>query len=158
LQLDWEVIPGLSESVGRCNSSVVSNYGYDIVEKTRDAIRMFRGGTALFAEPVTPIKCGGAPQKIMYLAEETFRKNGVRDKSRVMFLNAKTSLFSSPYYGEALERICAARGIEIRLGHELVELRRDRFEAVVRDHSTKEVYALRYDMINVTPPVSAPDF
>jgi hypothetical protein len=36
---------------------------------------------------------------------------------------------SSPYYSGALERICAERDIEIRLSHELVELRPDRFEA-----------------------------
>jgi sulfide:quinone oxidoreductase len=138
LMLDWNAIPGLTESVGRRNTGVVSNYGYDIVEKTWDAIRNFRGGVALFTEPITPIKCGGAPQKVMYLAEETFRKNGVRDKSRVMFINAKTTLFSSPYYGEALERICGDRGIQIRLGHELVQL--------------------RPDMIHVTPPMKAPDF
>jgi sulfide:quinone oxidoreductase len=158
LKLDWDAIPGLAASVGRRNTGVVSNYGYDIVEKTWEAIRMFRGGTALFTEPITPIKCGGAPQKIMYLAEEMFRKNGVRDKSKVIFVNAKTSLFSSPYYGKALERICDERDIEIRLGHELVELRPDRFEAVIRDLSTREVYAIRYDMIHVTPPMSAPDF
>jgi sulfide:quinone oxidoreductase len=75
-----------------------------------------------------------------------------------MFINAKTTLFSSPYYGEALERICGDRGIQIRLGHELVQLRPDRFEAVFRDHSTTEVYDIRYDMIHVTPPMKAPDF
>jgi sulfide:quinone oxidoreductase len=43
-----------------------------------DVIRGFKGGKAVFVLPKLPIKCGGAPQKVMYLAEETFRKNGIR--------------------------------------------------------------------------------
>jgi sulfide:quinone oxidoreductase len=33
------------------------------------------GGKAIFTLPTMPIKCGGAPQKIMYLSEATWRKN-----------------------------------------------------------------------------------
>ena len=71
--LQWSKIPGLAESVGKPGTGVVSNYSYETVASTWEAIRSFRGGTALFTEPLTPVKCGGAPQKIMYLAEEAFR-------------------------------------------------------------------------------------
>jgi sulfide:quinone oxidoreductase len=158
LQLDWQAIPGLVESLGVPETGVVSNYSYATVERTWDAIRNFRGGTALFTEPITPIKCGGAPQKIMYLAEDMFRRNGVREKTQVIFLNAKQALFSSPYYGEALAKICAERGIEIRLGNELIALRPEAHEAMVRDTKTGQESAMHYDMIHVTPPMSAPDF
>ena len=65
IQIDWNVIPGLSESVGKPGSGVCSNYSYETVNSTWDAIRNFTGGTAIFTQPGTPIKCGGAPQKIM---------------------------------------------------------------------------------------------
>lgn len=158
LQLDWDAIPGLAESVGRPGTGVVSNYSYDTVERTWATIREFRGGTALFTEPITPIKCGGAPQKVMYLAEETFRRHGIRNRTNVIFLNAKASLFSAPHYGESLARICRERDIEVRLGTELIALRPDHHEAIVRDTGTKREMVLNYDMIHVTPPMSAPDF
>ena len=154
----WTRIPGLAESVGKPDTGVVSNYSYDTVASTWEAIRSFRGGTALFTEPLTPVKCGGAPQKIMYLAEEAFRAHGVRDKSRVVFMNAKPTLFTAPYYIPALERVIKRRGMEVQLGQELVALRRDAREAVFTDVKTGTEQVVRYDMIHVTPPLSPPDF
>ena len=156
--LQWTKIPGLKESVGKPATGVTSNYSYDTVTSTWDAIRSFRGGTALFTEPVTPVKCGGAPQKIMYLAEEAFRANGVREKSRVVFMNAKPTLFTAPYYIPALERVINSRGMEVQLGQELVALRIDAREAVFRDVKTGTEQVMRYDMIHVTPPMSPPEF
>lgn len=154
----WTKIPGLATSVGKPGSGVVSNYSYETVESTWKAIRSFRGGTALFTEPLTPVKCGGAPQKIMYLAEETFRANGVRDTSRVVFLNAKPALFTAPYYVPALERVIESRGMEVQLGQELVVLRPDAREAVFRDVKARTEQVLRYDLIHVTPPMAPPEF
>jgi len=154
----WGKIPGLAESVARNGSGVTSNYSYETVASTWEAIRSFRGGTALFTEPLTPVKCGGAPQKIMYLAEEAFRSNGVRDKSRVLFMNAKPVLFTAPYYIPALERVIKSRGMEVQLGQDLVALRPDVKEAVFRDVKAGTEQVIRYDMIHVTPPLSPPDF
>ena len=154
----WSKIPGLAESVGKPGTDVVSNYSYDTVASTWDAIRSFDGGTALFTEPLTPVKCGGAPQKIMYLAEEAFRARGVRDKSRVVFMNAKPTLFSAPYYIPALERVIKSRGIEVQLGQDLVALRPHVREAVFRDVNSGAEQVISYDMIHVTPPLGPPDF
>jgi sulfide:quinone oxidoreductase len=154
----WTKIGGLAESVGKPGTGVVSNYSYETVSSTWEAIRSFRGGTALFTEPVTPVKCGGAPQKIMYLAEEAFRANGVRDKSRVVFMNAKQTLFTAPYYIPALERVINSRGMEVQLGRELVALRPDAREAVFRDVKAGAEQVMRYDMIHVTPPMGPPEF
>ncbi len=157
IQLDWHKIPGLAESVGKPGTGVVSNYSYDTVSSTWEAIRTFKGGTAIFTDPKTAVKCGGAPQKIMYLAEESFRKQGVRDNSRVIFMNAKPTNFTAPAYGVTLRKICEERGIEIQLEHELVELRPDTREAVFRKSDGSDV-VMHYDLIHVTPPQSAPDF
>ena len=154
----WEKIPGLAEAVGKPGTGVTSNYSYETVASTWEAIRSFRGGTAVFTEPLTPVKCGGAPQKIMYLAEEAFRTNGVRDGSRVVFMNAKSTLFTAPYYIPALERVIESRGMEVQLGQELVALRPDPREAVFKDVKTGVEQVMRYDMIHVTPPLGPPGF
>ena len=86
IQIDWGKVEGLKEGVG--SHGICSNYDYRTVDYTWECLRNFRGGTALFTNPSTPVKCGGAPQKIMYLADDHFRKAGVRDGSRVVFASA----------------------------------------------------------------------
>ncbi len=55
---------------------VCSNYSNETVTKTFPALQQLKEGNAIFTFPNTPIKCAGAPQKIMYLAEHYLRKVG----------------------------------------------------------------------------------
>ncbi|MEM9489286.1 MAG: FAD/NAD(P)-binding oxidoreductase, partial [Myxococcota bacterium] len=77
IQLDWGEIRGLRQALG--TDGVCSNYSYDTVETTWRFLREMDRGNAVFTFPATPIKCAGAPQKIMWLAEHHLRRRGVRD-------------------------------------------------------------------------------
>lgn len=156
LQLDWNKVKGLPEALGK--DGVCSNYRYDIVDKTFEFIRDFKGGKAIFTQPNTPIKCGGAPQKIAYLAEDYFRKNGLREKADIQFISGAGVLFTSPYYVPALEEHIKNTGIGYKLKHNLTEIRAESKEAVFQDLDTNEEFVQKYDLIHVTPPMGAPDF
>ncbi len=156
IQVDWGKIPGLSESVGR--NGVCSNYSYDTVTSTWDNIRNFKGGTAIFTHPVPPLKCGGAPQKIMYLADSYFRKSGVRDKSEIIYCSAIANIFQVKRYADTLEKVIERKGIVTKYRTNLIALRTDTKEAVFKHLDTGEESVLRYDMIHVTPPQSSPEF
>lgn len=156
IQLDWDAIAGLHETLGK--HGVCSNYAYETVDSTWESIRNFKGGTAIFTFPATLIKCAGAPQKIMYLAEHAFRRQGVREKSRVIFASAGAAIFGVPKYRAALEKIVAARGIETMFQHDLVEVRGAAKEAVFVNKADGSHTSVKYDMLHVTPPQSAPDF
>lgn len=156
IQINWDRIPGLKESMGK--NGVCSNYSYDSVNSTWDNIRNLKSGVALFTQPETPIKCGGAPQKIMYLAEHYFQKQGVRNKVTVKFGSAKPRIFPVDKYALCLEKIIADRKIETMFEHQLVELRPDAKEAVFRNLAAESEVVQNYDMIHVTPPMSAPSF
>ncbi len=158
IQIDWDAIPGLAQAVGKPDTGVCSNYSYRTVESTWQNLQAFKGGTAIFTQPNTPIKCGGAPQKIMYLSDDHFRRSGVRDKTNVIFASASGGIFSVPKYANALNRVIARRGIETRYQHNLVELHPSNRQAVFERLDTGERVTLDYDMIHVTPPQSAPDF
>ena len=134
IQLDWHKIDGVTEALGQ--GGVVSNYRYDLVDSTWQTLRTITDGNAIFTFPSTPVKCGGAPQKIMYLAEEAFRTSGVRDRSRVLFMNAKPTIFTSPYYVPAIEKVIRTRGMEAQLGQELIAVRPEAHEAVFKDVKT----------------------
>jgi sulfide:quinone oxidoreductase len=155
IQIDWSKIRGLQESLG--HDAVCSNYAYRYVDYTWECIRSFRGGTALFTMPNTAVKCGGAPQKIMYLADDHFRKSGVREKSSVVFASAQGSLFAVEKYRKTLEAVAARKQIDARFKLNLVEVRGAAKEAVFEHLDNKEQVVVPYDMLHVTPPMSAPD-
>src|ERR1035437_4680400 len=100
IELNWDAVAGLRGNVGR--NDVVSNYEYDQCERTWEAIRNFKGGTALFVMPPPPIKCAGAPQKIAYLADEAFRRQGVRNKTLIIYASATPGIFAVEKYAEPL--------------------------------------------------------
>ncbi|HQW50981.1 MAG TPA: FAD/NAD(P)-binding oxidoreductase [Tepidiformaceae bacterium] len=156
IQINWGAIPGLVESLGK--DGVCSNYSYDTVDKTWEFISTFKGGTAVFTQPSTPIKCAGAPQKIAYLADDAFRKQGVRDGSTMIFTNGGPKLFSVEKYAKTLYKVVERKGIDLRLRTELAEIRGGAKEAVFKNLDSGEMSTVKYDMIHVTPPMSAPDF
>lgn len=159
LQVDWNKIKGLIETIGK--NGVCSNYSFDTVPYTWSAISEFQGGKALFTFPNTPVKCGGAPQKIMYLAEDYFRKNGLREKSEVSFFSAGANIFAVPKYAKALEGVIEKRGIKTHYKMNLVAVdgakKEATFEVLGPNGPTGEKRVEKFDMIHVTPPMSAPD-
>jgi sulfide:quinone oxidoreductase len=156
IQIDWHKIKGLQESLGR--EGVCSNYSYDSVASTWEFIRDFRGGKAVFTQPNSPVKCAGAPQKIMYLAEHHFRKRGIRERTEITFGTGIAVMLGAKHYGDVLAEVAAKRGIEVRFKHDLTEIRPGSREAVFRDLDNDKEVVLSYDLIHVTPPMSAPDF
>ena len=156
IQLDWGKVKGLPEALGK--DGVCSNYSYDVVDKTWEFIRSFQGGDAIFTFPAGGVKCGGAPQKIMYLADDAFRRSGVRERSRITFASASPSIFAVPKYAPVLSRIIERKGITTRFQHNLIEVRPPSREAVFQRLDNNEEVVLHYDFLHVAPPQSAPDF
>jgi sulfide:quinone oxidoreductase len=155
IQLDWGKIKGLEGHLGK--DGICSNYSYDHVESTWRFLRGFSGGNAVFTFPSTPVKCAGAPQKIMYLADDALRRSGVRDRSKVIYASAAAGIFGVRHYAAALEPIVKRKGIETHFKHDLVEVRPASKEAVFRHLETKEERVIGYELLHVVPPQSAPD-
>ncbi|MFH6604425.1 FAD/NAD(P)-binding oxidoreductase [Maribacter algicola] len=116
LTYDFSLVPGLGEAMDK--GVVCSNYTDP--KHTWEVIKNFKGGTALFTQPTTPIKCGGAPQKIMYLAESHFRKSGVRKKTDVVFATGGTVIFGVKEVAETLMKVVDRKDINLRFHHKLV--------------------------------------
>lgn len=156
IQLDWDKVEGLREAVG--HDGVCSNYSYETVNSTWDNIRNFKGGAAIFTQPPPPFKCGGAPQKIMYLADSYFRQSGAREQSEIIYCSAAPVSFHVAKYAASMDKVIARKAIETRYKHNLVALRPASKEAVFKNLDSGAEVVLKYDMIHVTPPQSAPDF
>ena len=157
LKLDWGKIAGLEGNLGK--NGIVSIYEYDQVDACAEAINTFKGGSAIFVMPPTPIKCAGAPQKIMYLAEEIFRKTGVRAKTKVYFVTNGKAMFGIPFFAQALAKIVKERGIEPVYQRRLIGV--DAFNKVAIFMATDDQGKMteekrRYDLLHVVPSMSAP--
>jgi sulfide:quinone oxidoreductase len=153
LKLDWDGIAGLKETLGR--NGVCSNYHVDAAEYSWQCLQEFRGGTALFSQPPMPIKCAGAPQKIMYLAADYWRKRGCLSQSRIEFCLAGDVLFGVPFFVPPLKDAVKEYGIVVNYKYHLKTIdgpaKTAIFTATAADGTTSEE-AKRFDMIHVVPP------
>jgi len=160
IQLDWDKVRGLREAL-ESRPNVSSNYDVRWAPKTWEMLRAFQGGTALFTHPATPVKCAGAPQKIMYLAADHFRARGLGDRAHVVFASAAKAIFGVKEYAAVLEGVVKRYGIDTRFQHNLVEVRGEKNEAVFTRalaEGGSEQVVLPYELLHVCPPQSAPDF
>ncbi len=157
IQLNWDAIYGLTETLGR--NGVTSNYHQDFAPYTWELVRQFRGGTAIFTQPAGAVKCPGAPQKALYLAADHFRRHGIHADS-LQFRSGAASIFGVPMFAEVLNKVLAGYGAEPHYGSVLVGVRGA--EKIAVFESRRDGQAVReevpFDLLHVVPPQSAPDF
>lgn len=160
IQLNWDQVKGLSETLGR--NQVTSNYAFELAPYTFQCLQSVREGqVALFTSPSTPLKCGGAPQKITFLAADYFRKKGWKGKVKVDFSTAGKVIFGIRKYADQLQKMVDKYQIEVNYRHDLIAVDGERKTATFKvtdvTGAAHEV-TKHFDMIHVTPPQSAPDF
>ncbi|MBU1659764.1 NAD(P)/FAD-dependent oxidoreductase [bacterium] len=129
---------------------------------------------AVFTDPNTPVKCGGAPKKIMYLTHSRLEEAGVRDKVELTFYPNGGKMFGVPEYHEAILQQFKDRDFKWNYKHNLIEVDTATKTAVFNKHWEEkgafdkdlEEYAIvkmservevKYDFMHVTPPMKAPD-
>ena len=122
LKIAPELVEGLQEAMDK--GVVCSNYTNP--KHTWDTLKNFKGGTALFTQPATPIKCAGAPQKIMYLADDYFKKSGVRNKTDILFALPGGSIFGVKVIADTLMKVIDRKDINVRFFHKLVKVDADK--------------------------------
>ena len=155
IQLNFGGVSGMEEAM--TTSRVSSNYLLASTADTARNIAGFQGGgTALFTQPMGPIKCAGAPQKIAYLAADTWRQKGILKDSRVVLVLPTPGMFGVKVFADALAVVAADYGIEVHLNSEVVEM--DGTHAVVRNNAEGTTTTVDFDMAHVVPPQSAPDW
>ncbi|XP_053810660.1 sulfide:quinone oxidoreductase, mitochondrial [Vidua macroura] len=155
ISLHYEKIKGLPE--GFNYPKIGSNYSAQTVEKTWRALQDFKEGNAIFTFPNTPVKCAGAPQKIMYLSDAYLRKTGKRSKANIMFNTSLGVIFGVKKYADALLEVVKDRNIAVNYKRNLIEVRADKQEAVFENLDKPGVTEVhQYEMLHVTPPMGPP--
>jgi sulfide:quinone oxidoreductase len=174
IQINLDALPGLKETLGKNNVSSV----YVNPEYTWEVLQNFKKGTALFTQAPTPIKCGGAPQKIMYLSDDYFRKTGVRNDINVVFAVPGSVIFGVEPFKSTLMKVVERKDIFLRFYHKLTRIDGENKIAYytitlegkdpdklfynqkdIGEQWTSETeVAIPFDLMHLAPPQSAPDF
>lgn len=173
LIMDTSLIEGLTEAIDK--GVVCSNYTDP--EHTWNVIKNFKGGNAVFTQPTTPIKCGGAPQKIAYLAADYFRKNGLADKTNVVFATPGSVIFGVKPIAQTLMEVIHRYQIHFKPFYAPIKIdgenRKVTFKHVapaenmcvvnegnvLNETSTGDsVIEMPFDMLHLAPPQTAPKF
>ncbi len=118
IKIALELVEGLEDALGK--GAICSNYTDP--DHARDVFNNFKGGTALFTQPATPIKCSGASQKTMYLAEANFKKRGINKKTNIIFAIPGGSVFGVKEIRENLMKVIDRKNINVRFFHKLVKV------------------------------------
>lgn len=158
LQLAWEKIEGLEETLGK--NGVTSNYRHDLASYTWELVSNLRGGQALFTQPGMPIKCAGAPQKAMYLSCDHWQKEGVLDSISVEFNLAGAALFGVPTFVPPLMKYVERYNARLAFQSSLVKVdgpNRTAWFDVTDAEGNVSRQEKRFDVLHVVPPQQAPD-
>lgn len=170
---DLSLIEGLEDAVKK--GVVCSNY---IDPKyTWECLKNFKGGNAVFTQPTTPIKCGGAPQKIMYLTADYLRRNGLDKKSNVVFATPGTVIFGVKRIADTLMKVIHRYNVHFKPFYAPVKIDADKkivyFKSVTPDDNNcivnegnvlgekQQGYSLiemPFDLLHLAPPQTAPKF
>lgn len=173
LVMEPSMIEGLPEALER--GTAVSNYIDP--KKTWKELQKFKGGNAVFTQPATPIKCGGAPQKIAYLAADYLRKNQLASKSKVIFATPGSVIFGVKEIRETLEKVIARYDIKFKPFYTPVKINSDDRTITFKSNSPKDnecvinedtsiselmtpagTMVLPFDFLHLAPPQAAPKF
>lgn len=156
IQLDWHKVEGLKETLGK--NCVTSNYLFDYAPYTWECAQKVKpGDRLLFTNPDTPVKCGGAPQKIMYLLSDYFKKKGILKDLEIHFYSGGGVIFGVKKYADTLNKVIQRYGIKTHFKHVLTKIDGPNHKAWFKD-ADGNIIEERFDFIHVTPPQSAPDF
>ena len=154
LQLDFEKIEGLPATLGKNN--VCTNYLYDYADYTYASLKKVIAGNVIVTKPSTPIKGGVAPENSLFTFDEFF-KNKKKDRPTLILKSALDSLFPVEKYRREIEKQIEKKGISYDLQHELIAVNGPEKTATFKNLATSEIYSLPFEMLLVTPPMSAPD-
>ena len=127
----------------------------------------------LFTHPSTPIKCGGAPKKIMYLANSRLKEAGARENAELTFYPNGGAMFGVPEYHDAIMEQFKREDFKWEFRHNLVRVDKERkiatfdakwqekgpYDPIMRDfevYSKHERVEIPYDFLHITPDAVAP--
>ena len=192
VQLDFERIKGLEEAgralssgnndklldaLGDSICSIYTGQGsvktWEIMQKYIEQAKSGKKTKFIFTHPSTPIKCGGAPKKIIYLTNARLKEAGARDNAELTFYPNGGAMFGVPEYHDAIVGQFKREGIKHHYRHNLIEVDKENkiatfdskwqekgpWDPVMKDFEVipkHEKLRVPYDFLHISPAQIAP--
>lgn len=185
VQYHYEQIEGLSaDMIGQ--NGISSVYLSDLAAGTaeggtitRDWFRSLKEAAktskprVICTQPSTPLKCGGGPQKILYLSDDFLRHDDL--SAEFTFATAGEKLFAFPEIEGAIQKVQEGYGnITNKFGHNLIRIDAEKkiatflhtyqeqgeYDKELEEYDMidkEEEVTMEYDFIHITPPTAAVD-
>jgi sulfide:quinone oxidoreductase len=156
LALDYDAIEGMSRDlIGR--EGIASVYaGPEQAAASWTVLAKFceTGGTGLFGRPATEMKCAGAPLKQTFLADDHLRRKSMRGKAEIVYMAHNPALFSVPKVDARVRELFTRQDITTNFSHVLTRI--DPGKRIATFATPGGPVELKWDFINVIPPMRAP--
>lgn len=173
LTYDLDGIEGLREGLDK--GVVCSNYIDP--KKTWELMQKFKGGNAVFTQPTTPIKCGGAPQKAAYMAADYWRSKGISNKTNIVFATPGSVIFGVKIVADSLMKVIGDYGIHLKTFYAPIKIDSNNKivyfkevepgenkcvvnenNAIGEKHIGNEIMEIPFDFLHLAPPQKPHDF
>jgi sulfide:quinone oxidoreductase len=139
-----ETIPGFSAH---------ANHMYDLPSavRMREAVDAFRGGTLAIGVSRLPFKCPAAPYEMAFLLDDTLRRRGLREKTKIEFFTPEGAPLpaAGPENGAKVTEMLHERGI----GYQTKRRVKDVSPGLV---TFEEGQPQPFDLLVCVPPHQAP--
>jgi sulfide:quinone oxidoreductase len=135
------------------HKSVGEFYTFDGAVALRDQLARFTGGRLVVHITELPIKCPVAPLEFAFLADDYFRKRGLRDQVEIVFVTPLDGAFTKPVASKTLGHLLEEKGITVETDFMIESI--DQEEKVIRSYDEREI---AYDQLVTVPLNMGADF
>jgi sulfide:quinone oxidoreductase len=144
-----DIRPGETEGMlgGEWRRSIHDFYTLEGAQALRGALAEFQGGRLVVNIVEMPIKCPVAPMEFLFLADDFFRRRGIRDRVELVFATPLDGAFTKPTCNRVLGHLIAEKGISL-----VTEFNTGRVDSQGRTLESFDGREVPYDLL-VTIPV-----
>lgn len=134
------------------HKTIFDFYTPDGAEMVRSALEAFQGGRLVVQVMDMPIKCPVAPLEFVFLADEYFKKRGIRGSVQLSFVTPLSGAFTKPVASEKLGHLLADKNIEV-----ITDFYTEKVDGVAKTVHCYDSRTFTYDMLVTVPTnVGAP--
>lgn len=157
LELNYGAIEGMDTTRIGQNGLGSIYHSPDAAAATWQALNRFadQGGVGLFGRPAGEMKCAGAPLKYTFISDDHLRRRGNRGKAELHYMAHNKALFGVPIVSEKVRMLFEDRGVNVHRDHVLAAI--DPGQRLATYKTPAGMQQLKYDFINVVPPMRAPE-
>jgi sulfide:quinone oxidoreductase len=151
-RLRFEETPGLAEGRGH-GAGIHDFYTLAGARALRDSLARFPGGRLVLNVVEMPIKCPVAPMEFLFLADDYFRRLGMRGRVELVYATPLDGAFTKPICNRVLGHLIAQKGIRLETEFNTAEV--DVAARSLRSYDGREV---PYDLLVSIPVHSGAPF